>query len=326
MQAIEPSMLTNRVKSPRMYQFRQFNLQTVLLVTLIAVSSAAQEKPTAEVTGSYQFDHLTLSGSGASVSTNFPQGWDASVNLPILRWLGVVGDFGGIRKSESESFTGISASGTASVYTFGGGPQLTYRARGVQPFARFIFGDAHSVVSGSVQSIFGNFSSSASVDSFFIAPGGGADFRITHNVWLRGGADYFRTSKYGATVNGIRAFAGITFVFGGSEVPDPAGPQSRSASSQPKTAGVRIDALGVTVGLGRSGGAEITEVAAGGMAALTGLHSGDVINRVDERPIETPNELVTELSKRVAGDKLRLGYLIRGQWQSETIVTLGQSR
>jgi len=149
-------------------------------------------------------------------------------------------------------------------------------------------------------------------------------------VWLRGGADYFRTSKYGATVNGIRAFAGITFIFGGSKVPDQAGQQSRSGSSQPNTstrsAGVRIDALGVTVGLGRSGGAEITEVAAGGMAALTGLHSGDVINRVDERPIRTPNELATELAKRAAGDKLRLGYLIRGQWQSETIVTLKQSR
>jgi len=300
----------------------------VVLFILLATFAPAQEKPTAEVTGSYQFDHLTLSGGGASVSTNFPQGWDASVNLPILRWLGVVGDFGGIRKSESESFSGISASGTASVYTFGGGLQLTYRARSVQPFARFIFGDAHSVGSGSVQSVFGNFSSSASADSFFIAPGGGADFRITHNVWLRGGADYFRTSKYGATVNGIRAFAGITFVFGGSE--GPAGPQSRSASSQPNTttrsAGVRIDALGVTVGLGRSGGAEITEVATGGMAALTGLHSGDVINRVEERPIETPNELVIELSKRATGDKVRLGYLIRGQWQSETIVTLGQSR
>ena len=61
------------------------------------------------------------------------------------------------------------------------------------------------------------------------------------------------------------------------------------------------------------------------MAALTGLHSGDVINRVDERPIRTPIELATELSKRVAGDKVRLGYLIRGQWESETIVTLGQS-
>jgi hypothetical protein len=120
-----------------------------LFTSVVTVTSIAQDKPIAEVTGSYQFDHLTLSDNGASVSSNVSRGWDGSVNVPILRWFGVVGDVGRVWKSESAFFnisgTSISASATASLYTYGGGPQLTYRSRYVQPFARFILGDAHPV-------------------------------------------------------------------------------------------------------------------------------------------------------------------------------------
>lgn len=310
----------------------EFTLGATVFTLLATVATIAQDKPIAEVTGSYQFDHLTLSGGGASVSTNVSRGWDGSINVPILRGLGVVGDFGRVWKSESSLFnvagSSISASANASLYTYGGGPQLTYRGvHYIHPFARFILGDAHSTGVASVNSTFGNFSSSGSVDSFFIAPGGGADFLITHNVWLRGAADYLRTSKNGATVNGIRAFAGVTFTFGGAVDSDQA--ESRSAHSQPMTpaisAGVKVDALGVTVALGRGAGAEIIGIQAGGMAALAGLRLGDVISRVDDRPVKTPQELATELSNRAAGDKVRVGYLIRGQWQSELFVTLGQS-
>jgi hypothetical protein len=55
------------------------------------------------------------------------------------------------------------------------------------------------------------FGLSAGVNSFFIAPGGGVDFQITRNIWLRSGADWLHTSKYGVTMNGIRALGGFTF-------------------------------------------------------------------------------------------------------------------
>jgi PDZ domain-containing secreted protein len=51
-----------------------------------------------------------------------------------------------------------------------------------------------------------------------------------------------------------------------------------------------------------------------------------VINAVDGKRVKTPMELAVELSNRAAGDKVRLGYLLHGQWQSETVVILGESR
>jgi S1-C subfamily serine protease len=85
---------------------------------------------------------------------------------------------------------------------------------------------------------------------------------------------------------------------------------------------MKIDALGVMVTTGRSEGAEITEVAPNGVAALAGLHPGDVINAVDGKAVKTPMELAAELSNRAAGDKVRLGYSLHGQWQSETVLVL----
>ena len=153
------------------------------------------------------------------------------------------------------------------------GPQLTYRQSNVQPFARCIFGDAHSSAFASVNSTVGNFSGSASTDSFFIAPGGGADFRITHNVWLRGRADYFRTSKYGATVNGIRAFAGITFTFGATgALSDQQRPSQHSQPQRTADAGMNIASLGITVIPRENAGAEIVAIAADGVGGKVGLH------------------------------------------------------
>lgn len=308
-------------------------LLAVLVILFIASATfmAAQDKPLAEVTGSYQFDHLMASEDGVSASANVSRGWDGSVNVPILRWFGVIGNVGRIWKSESEFFnvagTAISASGTSSLYTYGGGPQLTYRKTHIQPFARFLLGDAHSSASGSVNSIAGSFSSSGSVDSFFIAPGGGADFRITHNVWLRGGADYLRTSKFGETVNDIRAFAGITFTFGGAE--ESSQPQEPSSNSPPRRisdSGMNIPSVGIRVVAGDNTGVRIVNVEAGSVAGKAGLHSGDVINDVDGASIKTPTELAAQLSSRVSGAKVRVRYLLHGQWQAEVILTLGESR
>jgi hypothetical protein len=307
-------------------------LSAVLVLPFIALATlmAAQDKPIAEVTGSYQFDHLKLSADGASASANISRGWDGSVNVPILRWFGVVGDVGRLWESESALFnvsgTPISAKATASLYTYGGGPQLTYRKSYVQPFARCIFGDAHSSAFASVNSTVVAVSSIASTDSFFIASGGGADFRITHNLWLRGGADYFHTSKFGATLNGIRAFAGVTFTFGGRDSSsNQRGPSPQAQPRRTTVASMTIDALGIAVRLGERSGAEIVEVSANSVAGKAGLHSGDVINAVDDTSIRTPTELATQLANRV-GNKVRLGYLLHGQWQSETIVELSESR
>ena len=76
------------------------------------------------------------------------------------------------------------------------------------------------------------------------------------------------------------------------------------------------------VTLARASGAEITDEEANGPAALAGLHPGDVITEVDGRTVKTPTELMAELSKRQAGDKVQLVYLIGGAWQAETVILL----
>jgi len=55
-----------------------------------------------------------------------------------------------------------------------------------------------------------------------------------------------------------------------------------------------IPGLGAIAKLGRNRGAEITDEAPGGIAALAGLYVGDVINAVDGKPVKTPMELAAE--------------------------------
>jgi hypothetical protein len=290
------------------------HLLIVLSVSLAAVGCLAQEKPIVEISGAYQYDHLKLSAGGASATLNLSRGWDGSVSFPILRWFDAVGDVSRVWKSYGSS----SASATLSVLTYGGGPQLTYRSSPyVQPFARFILGNAHSSAGVSVSSV----SISASRNSFFIAPGGGVDIRIVHNLWFRVGADWLHTSWDGVTVNGVRALGGFKYTFGGAR-PSPASPRSQSPEPVSTAARTKISALGIMATIGRNNGAEITEVVPNGVAALAGLHSGDVINAVDGKAVKTPMELAAELSSRMAGDKVRLGYSLQGQWQAETVIAL----
>jgi S1-C subfamily serine protease len=73
---------------------------------------------------------------------------------------------------------------------------------------------------------------------------------------------------------------------------------------------MNVYALGVVVTLGRNQGAEITSEAP------------NVINAVDGKPVKTPMDLAAELSGKPAGTKIRLGFLIRGEWQTETVILL----
>jgi S1-C subfamily serine protease len=69
-------------------------------------------------------------------------------------------------------------------------------------------------------------------------------------------------------------------------------------------------------------GAQITDVSPNGAAASAGLHPGDIINAVNGAPVKNPTELTTALAAIPAGGTVRLGYMIRGMWQSETMVRI----
>jgi hypothetical protein len=290
---------------------------TIFLVSLASLACLAQDKPLIEVSGAYQYDHLKLSEDGLSGTLNLSRGFDASVNVPILEWFDVVGDVSRVWKTESYADLGT----TVSVLTFGAGPQLSYRKNPyAQPFARFILGDAHS---GAGVSLSGIGSLSASTDSFLITSGGGIDIRLIHNLWFRVGADWLHSSKDGVTVSGVRALGGFKYTFGSGRLTSAAHTHPSGVNTTAAT--MRIGAMGIMASVGQTPGAEIAEIFPNGVAALAALHRGDVINAVDGRPVKNPMELAVELSSRKSGDQVRLGYLIHGQWQSETVVILGEN-
>jgi membrane-associated protease RseP (regulator of RpoE activity) len=161
-----------------------------------------------------------------------------------------------------------------------------------------------------------------------MAFGGGVDAKIAQHFALRGQADYFYTRhdftdlipSIAAHQNNVRASVGIVYSFGGMDrvrtTPRPTAPPV------PGT-GMPIPSLGITAIVGSNPGAEITDEAPNGVAALSSIHVGDVINAVDGKPVRTPMELAAELVNRPAGDKIKLGVLIRGLWQTETVLVLG---
>jgi hypothetical protein len=303
-------------------------LFVILLASLATLPCLAQDKPIVEISGAYQYDHLRLSADGDSASLNLSRGLDGSVNVPVLPWFDVVGDVSRVWKTESYSELGLSCGSytgcvggnvTASILTFGAGPQLTYRINPhVQPFARFILGDARSSAGVSLSGIGAGYST----NSFLITSGAGIDIRLVHNLWFHLGADWLHSSKDGVTVNGVRGLGGFKYTFGRSRLisTQPAHPSSRGSTA----ATMRIRAIGIMASVGQQPGAVIAEIFPNGVAALAALHSGDIIVAVDGRPIKSPMGLAVELSSRKAGDQVRLSYLLHGQWQTETVVILSE--
>lgn len=295
----------------------------LLLVILgLSLSALGQIGPT-ESTTVYQFSHFSASGGGSSGSTNVPAGASTSINVPVLPWFGIVGDVGWMQKSASATVGSVGAVGTGRLVTYGGGPQFTYRGkdRSIQPFGRFVLGGVRASADVSVAiSGYGGFSSSGTTTAFFIAPGGGADFRLTPHVWLRGGADYFHADKNGVSLDGVRVFGGVQFRFGGRTASSAVGQATVEHASPAES--VSVPALGVVV-VPRSTGAEIVEVMSG---QLANLRVGYVIVSVDEQKVSSPAELVAQLQSRQSSSQVHIGYLFRtsalGVLRGDTVATL----
>lgn len=248
----------------------------LLFLLLPVTASSAQDRPAPEVTGAYQFTRL--------YGLNVPLGWDASVNIPTNDWFGVVGDFGGATKSEF----GIAA----TLLTFGAGPQFTLRIRKVEPYFRVVFGAAHGSTS-----LYG-FSASA----FLVAPGGGADFRISDHAWLRLGASYPLVRKYGATFDGIQALVGVTYTFGGRSKTTSA---ARNQTTNVPSSDVAL--LGVS-GHATTAGFQVDSVRAGSPAVF--LKPGDIVTKIDGREVHGSQDVQAAIAASTTGT-IKVGFLLQ---------------
>jgi hypothetical protein len=222
-------------------------------------------------------------------------GFNASIVVPVNQWVGGVADFGGFTKSEF----GV----TASVHTYGGGPQFTYRAHNIQPYARFVLGAANLSASA--------YGLSGSTTAFYIAPGGGADFRVTDHVWVRLGANYFRFEKYGIVVDGVQSTVGVTYRFG-----------STFRESYPAISNGKSTSVAPLLGALLDSKMQIIRFFPNSVLSDHGLELGDVINSVDGKDVHTSDELTAATASLTKGTVVKVGYLSHWQWQTWISVQL----
>jgi PDZ domain-containing protein/outer membrane protein with beta-barrel domain len=297
----------------------------------------AQDLTRGEVYGGYSY--TSASTNGLIPPRQNYNGWETSFSMDLRRWIAAESDV----SSYFQNFDLVSTGSTTAVnlnlrgYDFLVGPRVNFRP----VFVHALFGiDRLSATAPSLH---------ATQNKFASAAGGGVEWRFSRSLGLRMSADYLFThhNLFGgssALQNNVRASAGLVYSFGGNTGPEqkaPAAhqrpePQPRRATmpqaTKPAAPNVQpqpsvVPAVGYMVSLGvRTRTAEIgvklLEVNRGSAAEFAGLQPGDVIESLDGKPVRTPAELSSALSAHARGDKVKLGFMVKGYWHAETIVTL----
>jgi hypothetical protein len=214
-----------------------WNLLFAFSCIALSVTCRAQDTPTWELHVGYQFagyqsEQLrslvnsltaTIGSPSANVSAYVnTNGWDSSGQENLNDWFGGIFDVSGgygrkrVYFNQSNGLR-IPVDFRVSTYTFGEGPQFTFRkgAR-VQPFARVIFAGTYSYASHNAFTMNPLVSGAAipkyaSDLAFAAIGGGGMDYRLSHHSYLRVGGDYIHTSFAGGAQNNFRVTAGIDF-------------------------------------------------------------------------------------------------------------------
>ena len=286
------------------------------LLFFVAVPALAfGQDSKADLFGGYSYVNIDTNGLTSRQSAN---GWEASVSGNFNKWFAVEGDVSAFYKTYNVNLSGLGFGlGIVDVkvtdYSYSGGPRINLRP----VFIHALFGGDH--LTGSALGY------SASQDGLAGRIGGGVQWKVSGPWSIRGSADYAftRHNIFGGPVvlqNNVVASVGIVYSFGSRRQPAIAVPRQLNA---PRLSGMPIAELGITVALGDNPGAMITGEAPSGVGALAGLNVGDVITAVDGTPVKTPMELAAALAGHSAGDKITLGFMIRGQWQSTTVLLLG---
>src|SRR2546430_1413555 len=174
-------------------KMRKLLILGVFILAVGVVPVRAQEYPKAEVFGGYQYIRLNPGGTNC-------QGFGGAAAANVSIWLGVAGDFGYCR------VTGLPSGVSAHAVNYMFGPRVTYRSYGsLTPFAHVLFGGQHFGGTGG-----------GTANSFAMALGGGADYKVTEHVALRLiQVEYLYTHFAGTRQNNARIESGIAYRWGG---------------------------------------------------------------------------------------------------------------
>ena len=279
-------------------------------MAVLPVTVAAQDRPRLEVFGGYSYLNADTQGTLGRVSAH---GWEVAVTPRINRWLGVEADFSGHYKTQKVvDILGLSTTSRGRDYSFLFGPKFSYhQERKISPFVYGLIG-IDRLSGGGFGIDFG------SENSLAAALGGGVDVASYKHLAVRVQTDYFLTRHLqftnDVTRNNFRAAAGLVYRFGMRTTALPASVRTYSVTIRP---------LGVK-GVNLPQGVSVTEVVSGSPADRAGMRAEDVINTIDGKPVKTTEELSAELANRQPGSSMRVGFLVQGKWQTESVLVLGE--
>jgi opacity protein-like surface antigen len=216
-------------------------------------------------------------------------GGSASIAFNLNRYLGIVGDFGGLDDTQlllqgtgTNPSTTVDSSGTVFTYLFG--PRLSFRGHDrVTPFGQVLFGGIHASQATLSSGCTGTGCTLLPSESkFAMTAGGGLDVKVNHHIAIRIiQAEYLmtnfedRTTGASATQNDMRLSSGIVFRFGGNPAPPlpPPSPLTYACAVNPSSVflGDTIAVSGTAVNLDPARSATYTWSADGG--TVTGTSS-----------------------------------------------------
>lgn len=243
--------------------------------------------------------------SEANVDTNgltprlWSPGWTSSVNVKLVDFLSVEGEGGGYYPRYRFAYHGVPLKINGNDYSIMTGPRLDYGPA----FFHVLFGADR--LSGKLGTQVADATVSAplgSQTSFAMAVGGGGQIHLTRYLGLRLGADWTRTTHNivsatgGYSQNNVRLSLGLVYYLGGL------GPRvmaRREARPMPHAASVEaaapletgyVTALGL-LGYETADGFKVTAVHEGSPAAKAYIQAGDVVTKINGKPVKTAKEI-----------------------------------
>ena len=204
----------------------------IWLVFALPALGFAQDFPRVETFLGYTYMRANSATNVPAFSAN---GGSGQLVLNFNKWVGVVGDFGGVHNG---NIGGVKLDSTIVNFLFG--PRISLRHSRVTPYFNVLFGGVYATTSGTVTPVAGNLPASTATNgtvtgaaaqtAFAMTTGGGLDIKINRHLSFRPiGLDYLMTrlqnfrSAEDHNQHNLRYTAGLNFTFGG-EAPTPPPP------------------------------------------------------------------------------------------------------
>lgn len=283
-------------------------LAAALLTLFCTPALWCQEVPRAEIFGGYSY--VNFDTNGLTTSRQSANGWETSVSGNFNRLFALEGDVSGYYKTYSDV--------NVHDFAFVGGPRINFRPF----FVHALVGFDHL---GADQNL-------GSQNSFAGAFGGGVQWKVASRWAVRASSDYVLTRHNilggpAFTQNNFRVSAGIVFFLGG--IGETSGRVRENGPLVSTTKSNRLegcDAVSQTPILGVSGcangtGLRVTSIRADSPAARAGINPGDIVVKIDGRPVQSGRDIELAIAASSTGT-ITVGYLIKGTWLTERQVTV----